>query len=370
MLVKNERQQSYIYCITITLLSIYSAVPFFSSIVIPDIYTPLSMMMFCFLLFDESKRKIKWGALALVYVFFSLTHLSNVLSLCFLTAMVWIMLFIFRDKISIQRVKLLVLTILTCSMWIILPAINSLFGFGFRTNNSSHVFLMGKMIDNGMLVQYLNNEEEAKKFVIYSYKDSLPEASSDFIWQPNSVLYKTGGWEANKEEYNQIIGNIIFSRKYLPKYIGKSLTETCDQLTKNDFGQEYYVTYKKEDPPSYMIKWRFKGDYFSYTRAQQFTGSQRLNFIQGSNTQTILIVFSLLIILINLIHTNGRGIISAISIIVILFIISNAAVTGLLSGVTPRYNSRVSWCIFFIAIVIVSEYVLTLVNKFNKNYVG
>jgi hypothetical protein len=369
-LIKDEYHQSYIYCVVTTLLAIYSAVPFFSSIVIPDIFTPLSFMLFCFLLFDESKRKLKWIMLALIYLFFSFTHLSNIMSLSILVAITWFVVLVFKGKLFIQTSRLIALTILTGAMWIIMPAINSLFGFGFRTNNSSHVFFMGKMIDNGMLVQYLNNEEGAKKFVIYAYKDSLPAGGSDFLWQPNSVLYKTGGWEANKEEYNQIIRNIIFSKKYLLKYIGKSFTEMCDQLTKNDFGQEYYISYKKEDPPSYMIEWNLKGDYYSYTKAQQYMSLQRMDFRNGSDRQSILIVLSLLIILLYLLHTNAQGIIAAVSILLIFFIISNAAVTGLLSAIASRYNSRVSWCIFFMAIVIVAKYVLTLVNKFNKDYAG
>jgi hypothetical protein len=282
--------------------------------------------------------------------------------------MIWILITFLKHRLFINRTRLIVLSILTWSTWIILPTINTLFGYGFRTNNSSHVFLMGKMVDNGMLVKYLNEDESAKRFKLYAYRDSLPITSSDFLWSPNSVLYKTGGWEINKEEYNQILNNIILSKNYLPEYIGKSIIETIEQLTKNDFGEEYYVSYKKEDPPSYQIEWRFKGDYYSYTKAQQFGGYQKLDFAKGSSFQTILIALSLLIIVTHLIHTRARGLISTICIITLLFIISNAIVTATLSSVVPRYNSRVTWYLLFIAVIIVYEYVLFMIKKFTPDY--
>ncbi len=352
LLVANKKYEPYIFTVVVSLLTTFSAVPYFTSLAIPDIFTPMSLLLFCLILFSKPMSKIKWVLLYISYIFIIFTHLSNLATLSMLLVVLWVFYYFVKEKEILNRIRLIVLTSITLFCWVLLPFINSLFGFGFHSNKSSHVFLLAKMIDNGVLVNYLNTSANAQNLNIYKYKDSLPAVGGDFLWGANSVLYKTGGWAANKQEYDFIIHDILTNKQYCLPFIYQGVIETFVQLTFNNFGEEYLVKYDEQSPPYNQIKIRLSNDLFAYTHARQFANKQSYDYQHSSYIQNLLLIFSICLIILYIIKF-GVTVTSVVSILVFAFVFLNAMITAVLSTISARYNSRATWLVLFIALVII-----------------
>ena len=85
----------------------------------------------------------------------------------------------------------------------------------------SHVFLIGKLVENGVLKSYLDAECANKNYEICKYKDSLaPENySGNFLFHPNSAFQQTGAWSKPHDEYKHIISDILLTPKYAWVYL-------------------------------------------------------------------------------------------------------------------------------------------------------
>jgi len=90
---------------------------------------------------------------------------------------------------------------------------------------------MGAMVEQGITKQYLDEYCGSKHYKMCAYKDSLPETLNAFVWDTNSVFYKTGGWSAeNRSEYHNIILSTFTEPKYIMLHIIASAKATTHQM--------------------------------------------------------------------------------------------------------------------------------------------
>lgn len=362
LFIHKKKIQIVTFLALIFFLCLYSALPFLTSTLLPDIYTPIVFLLSLIILFKTKFTKKQYFFYSILFLYLSLTHLSNLISLSILSVTLILIKALCKNKILISTFRIKYFSILVFSLWFLLPLINSFFGYGFNRNKASHVFIMGKMVDNGMLSVYLKSDPEAKKYALYSFKDSLPTNAADFVWNPNSPLYKTGGWEKNKIEYDAIINDIIKSPKYWQYLIGISIIETLDQLAHNNFGIDFGA-YKDGSPPYEQIKYHYKNDCRNYVMSRQFNSNIQIDFNSRSGLQNIYIAIGLCFIFVKLFLYGMQNKIALIGMISILFIVYNAFATGAISCVADRYNSRLSWIIIFIVSVYLLKFILFKLSK-------
>lgn len=355
ILLKNifpdTRVQQTLAFVTIFVLTQFSSLPFNASILLPDVFTAVPLFILLVLLLKPVVTKLQYVVLLTVYTFFTFTHLSNLLNLTLLLPCVLVVKALFKPAyISYKRI--LVVGAFTLFMWVLAPAINSLFHYGFKMSKSSHVFTMATFIDNGLLKEYLDHAPEAKQYSLYQYRDSLPSFSGEFLWDyNNSPLYKTGGWDNSKDEYNAIIADIIFSRDYFFHWAKCCFTGTLRQLTQNDFGVELTIPYSEAgSPPRLSVVSHFPEEVFEYDHSRQNKGYGGFDFKKLSSTQNLLIVAGLLVIVFLLFKYGLSRPVLFASVMAILYIIANALVVASFSAVGDRYNSRISWVIIFFAL--------------------
>jgi hypothetical protein len=366
VMVKDLSNRFLIFTMLITafMLLKFSALPFIISTLLPDVFTALPLLIALIILFAPKLGKIKLGILSVCYVFFALTHMSNVASLSLLFFILFFVRILFKITLIEYR-KLWFISILTLALWIILPFLNLLFGYGFKSTKSSHIFIMATLIDNGLLKDYLNTQEDAKAFNIYKYKDSIPESGGDFMWSDKSILYKTGGWQANENEYNAIIKNIIFSKQYFFRWIKICIINTGKQLLENGFGADYQP-YNEGSPPRGMVKWHFEEELFSYDKSGQNKGRLGFDFGEKSNTQNTIIILFILVLSCGFILQGMTSPILVMSLVTFFFILCNAAVTATFSCIGERYNSRVTWLIIFFGINYLIYFGIKMINTYRR----
>jgi len=107
------------------------------------------------------------------------------------------------------------------------------------------------------------------------------KSSTEFLWDEESPLYKTGGWEANNDEYKSIFFSSLLSPKFLSKHLTESVKITFSQLFnfdidgKADFGPLAIDSYS-----TINIKSHFNHEYNSYQYSRQQWGVLEFESLQ------------------------------------------------------------------------------------------
>jgi hypothetical protein len=318
--------------------------------VIPDVFSPISFLCLIILLFGKSGK----SATVLLSIFFLLSLLFHFSNLIVNIILLFIIFFITLYRRYKKREKLISIskvyfagTLIVIAI-VIIPTVNYSFEGKFRMTKGSHVFMMNHLLETGILKDYLNENCASKEYKICNYKDSL---KSNFMWDSNSPLYKTGGWEANTDEYNSIIKDVLLKPRYLYRFIMESFRGGFIQFFRFDMGST--PPCKENSPPYCQIEWRFKNSLKQYISAKQFNA--RLNYSLQNILQKIVIVFSVLLAA-YLFYTKKmikRN--KYILLIILIFFIINAFVCSTFSGIDNRFQSRIIWIFPFIIILFINE---------------
>ena len=82
-------------------------------------------------------------------------------------------------------------------------------------SRASPAFLIARLCETGILEKFLyQNCDPTDRYSLCAYRDKLPADAMSFMWDPNSPLYQTGGWNANLDEYRGIIGQVLSTPRY------------------------------------------------------------------------------------------------------------------------------------------------------------
>ena len=314
--------------------------------IMPDIFTPMVFLATFLLLTGThtTSTRILIGAILFLAV---LTHLSHFVTFT-LFAVVVFCGGLFVKKLKQFRVRSLYLFGLSLVCWLSVMLSNVWGGNGFTTGKGSHVFLMGKLAESGILKTYLDKACPIYNYNICPYKDSMPPVAWDFVWDGKSPVYRTGGWEANRAEYKTIIGDIISRPKYWPFLAWKSMEGTARQmvLMNIDEGVERpWIKYEADHPVFQMIKQYFPHEINEFEVSKQ--NYTMLNWKFYDDVWVIVLILSSLLVAFCL-PQKYYAQAGLVYFLLFLFILLNAFSTATFANVSTRLNSRAMFLIPFL----------------------
>ena len=205
------------------LLSGLTAVSFVSSNLIADMFSPASLL--CLILIFTGKGINKRERLGLYILFFlshgmHLSHLA--VNLLFLAMLTGVRKLGFRDLFIPAFYRNILIAFLL--MVLAFPLMSA------PIAKFQHVFFMGKMAENGILYEYLEENCPDHEFQLCRYKDSLPDNASDFVWAPDGPVNGMGGWKVTRDEFRFIIRETLTSPHYLLRHMEESIRATIQQF--------------------------------------------------------------------------------------------------------------------------------------------
>lgn len=346
-LIIGEKWTRLFGLLIILLLSLLTGASWTVNQLMPDIFTPIGLISMVLILFGKFGRRTVITLYLLFFIAVAM-HLSHLL----LFSLILATIFIFKRFLLPKQIypnankQIVILLAITLA---------SIVTMGSSLSKSKHVFLMGSLVEKGIIKQYLDENCATSNYKLCAYKDSLPLTFNDFVWKENSPLYKLGGWKETKREFNELIYSTLTHPKYIGLYIKESCKATSLQLVHFGVGDgngsflEGTLLYER-------ISRYFTHDLTKYTTSKQ--SQSRLDCITFLNsTYSVIIALSLLaLLLLFLIFKNSFSKkTKMVTILFLLAIILTAWDCGTFSMVADRFGCKTIWLIPFISILSFSK---------------
>jgi hypothetical protein len=324
-------------------LSMLTPVTYFVGQISAD-FSVAAMVLFIYCLMFSNNKKVQFLSFTLSLAL-SIMHNSNVLVLMALLFVVVITLLWSKEYKRFQRV-----TLVTASAILVLCFSNLYHHGRFTFSKVGHVFLMGKMVESGVLENVLINECHKEHYALCKYKDSLPSFASEFIWDKASPFYKTGGWDHSRKEYKAIIVKSLTQFKYLKLHFFDALESTFKQLpligvddVLNQFGAN--------SNPSIILNSNKPLFHKTFNASRQQKGGLKHVFKPQLYSWTLLL--SSVLLLFAIWRRRATHLVRGV-LVICLLVLLNGVATSVLANVTSRLNARCIWLILacFIAMLI------------------
>lgn len=338
---KNKLLISFFFIIA---LSAFTSASWYSSQLMPDIFTPLMFLSIYLILIKKKTHRITRFFLYTSLFISVLMHNSNILiALLFLTG---IMIFFRAKGLGQYLKKLKKQLIITFTAAFILASLHLIGGYGFTLSRSTHVFLVGKMCENGVMASYLHDNCTEHDYYLCEFKDKLPVHAWDFMWNEKGPFAAGGGWEGTKKENKEMLLGIFTSPKHLLMYIKKCIQDTITQFFLYQIGDGLNPHLEPGNAFTQISK-HFKNEVNTYKNSKQNTSQLSFDFFNSLYLWIILL--SVLTLSYTLI-VRRKPLSFELKLLlfgVLFFLLCNAFITASLANVLARLQSRAIWLLPF-----------------------
>jgi hypothetical protein len=363
-------KRNYIFCFSILFLTAFTGLPYNTSVLLADIFSPIGMLCLLNLLLNKQLSKSQLVFISILFVISTAMHNANFL----IFFIVFILLAAYaafkklkKQPVYIKRTRIITCSILFLSFLVLVPIVNYSYTKKAFYARGGHLFLMNHIVQTGILLDYLNENCAKKKYRICQYKDSLIAPDVNFVWNPNrSALYKTWGWQCftdSKPEFDSIIFDMVTTPKYFVKLAQKSIEYTFKQYFAFEIpGSSPSL---KDSPPYSVVH-----DYFHTDEREYLNSIQNLYGMYTPGTsaiQFVLVLFSIALficilstpMLFNMLEQPLKWFL----VLILIFSLVNAAVCSNFSEVADRFQDRIVWLLPFVAIIVCEHLISDYLSK-------
>lgn len=344
--IRNKR--FFMATVVLTIVS-FTTIPWVTAYLMPDVFGATLLLATLLYLADKRKNIPLHSAYVVIIAASILIHNSHAL-IAALFSGVLLLWGLVRKQVLVVKKSIVLLAVSVLS-WVCMCSINAGNGYGFVFSRGSHVFMVTKFAETGILKSYLDDNCGKKNLKICKYKDNIPAYSWDFLWQPESPLYLTGGWDSNRVEYNNIIHDVLSTPKYQKMFVTSALTGTLRELTQIQAPDEIPAQAGWASPAQRI------GTYYDDELNEYHHSRQNNGHISAAGWNYIYFLFfalSSVWVLLNmrLVSRDVRFIYA----VFFLFSVINAMVTATGSTVHYRYQNRIFWILPAINVILMVWY--------------
>ena len=333
------------YLILLALLSVFTSLSWYSSLIMPDILGPVLYLCIYMLVFArEDLTRADHVAVFLIAwwgVASHATHLMLAAGLCVLL----VLLLVLRRRFMQARWK----AVGEVALIVVLAAVAQLalndYLYGEPSLNGDRPpFLMARIIADGPGRWYLDQHCPEVKFAICDHVHDLPGDPDVFLWGANGIWQNTDDDSAQRLSQEEMPFVLATLRAYPRQQLTKSATAFWQQLAA--FG-----LYDLDASDVVLDEYDsvFPGGRPHYLQSRQAQNTLPLEFFTAVGNWTA--IFSLVVIcaIAPFLWRKRSARLVGLTVVIVSTVVANALVTGPLSMVEDRFQSRVIWLVSFLA---------------------
>jgi hypothetical protein len=362
------------------LLSVGSSLPWFVGQIMPDIFTSALFLAILIIYFGWHQLESieRWFVVLLVPATIGFHYANLLIALSMLPAIPIVFLLGWRPERNARRQFLVLMASFLLGIGALITN-NAIKNRGPIGSPSASTFLLAKLLDDGPALWILEKQCPERPYLLctqlsrlQSHRDSFSPHYDNSLW--NYFLWRgpltdfrgeknyeyslggyflwfgplddLGGYKSVEQEARQI--NIAALRTYPYEEFRASVRNALRQFFRVAIG-DGLGAYSEDVPPSHTIR-ELYGEtvYRSYRASSQMLGNLvftlpnllQLTLLAGSGISLIGII---------LWYRKFDKLILYVVVFAAIFLVGNAAVTGIFSDVRDRYQSRVVWLLPFVA---------------------
>lgn len=334
------KKNSNIFLIVFTaLISLCMGASFQVGWLMADIFTPVAILLLGIILFVGKLSRVRLIFISILMIFSIAMHNSNfyiclglMLLLAFFALFKPVRKLYHTSGLTFRRSILAFFLIILSNLT--LSTIHYLHGGEFKSSRGGVIFLMGNVVEMGIVDKYLNEQCGNKSYELCKYKDSIP---NNFLWDSKSPMRKMGGWKGSEKEYTAILKDILTTPKYLKTFVFSSLVLTLKQLATFETGEAA----KPWRRVNRAVRDYHYSDFQNFMHSKQ--SEQKLDFTVINFLQNLVFASCFFLYLVTFCSDKIAVRYKLLAVYILSAVLVNAWICGTFSGVFPRYQSRVVW---------------------------
>jgi len=187
----------------VAMLCVVTSLPWFAGQLMPDILFAAAALAL-FLLGYGDTQLVRWERwlLGAVIAFAMASHMAA-LGMCI--AVVIAMALTHLRRLALPRARLAFAAGSVAAGILLCPVSNVVITGSFAFTPGGSSFLFGRLIEDGIVQQYLEDHCPDASIKLCDYKDEIQDDADSWLWWGGSPLYKMGGWQAYEPEAKRII---------------------------------------------------------------------------------------------------------------------------------------------------------------------
>jgi hypothetical protein len=305
--------------------------PWYAGQIMPDAFTAIAALGMILLALARDLPLPRRAILLVLTVLAGIVHLSHLALLCGLFALV-LLLRLLRQRVALGLPAVALLAALALP-----PAINhTLTGRTFYSE-AGPVFLFARLVQDGIAQDYLRNACPAAGYRLCGWRDVLPETANDLLWQRDSVLVMMNGWYAMRDDAARVVRDSVIAMPL--RHLWAALRNTAEQFVSFRTGEGLYNQWQDTRT---MVGRYAPHQLDAYRTSLQQT--ERLDF-RALNIAILAVCGISLLALPLLAWRTARRDAALFGGLLWLAVLGNAAICGILSNPTDRYQARIVWLV-------------------------
>ena len=326
-------------------LILTTALPWLASTLLTDIFAGLSVLsLFILVLHGEKISGIEKILLFGFTAFAAATHSATLAVLFGLCCAGWIVRPFLRARIAIAGLAQGSLTIVVGALMLL--SANFALSGQFAWTPGGYGVAFGRMLQDGIVAQYLRDHCPQANLKLCPYRDALPKTADQFLWG-NSMFNTLGRFKGMNDEMGFIVTHSL--AEYPLWQAEAAFAATAQQLVHVATGEGTNGWI----PHTYGIIEHYLPAQLTAMRAahQQHWD---INFAAINRVHVPVALASILLVF----SISGRAIwrrrfddLALLAAAVSLALLGNAFICGVISGPHDRYGARMAWIATFVVLI-------------------
>jgi hypothetical protein len=319
-----------------------SGAAFFTSKVIPDSWVAPAVLALHLLAWHiDSLSKFETAALVVIVAIAGASHMATLgvlAGLSILDAIAWLV----RRRLYVAPRGFLVAMAAMWSGLALLLVTDAMVAGRFVLTPGGSVFLLGRLLEDGMLGKILAEECPRSDWQLCSFRNELPSYAEAFIWDANSPLWKLGNADNPRvrTEIASILARSLLNHPF--ENIGRAIALTAEQFFDTGVGGSM------EPVTSSHVRWTLMR-YAPWVLPAHDTARQQVETIDLTTwsdwivvpiATTASVALPVLAILMWRQHCRREALLATM---LFLVLVGNAAICGVVSSSNDRYQARLVW---------------------------